>query len=241
VETDLKHRGIGPTRARIVFNGDFNWFNGVRRDSFVTFNQRIMAMVKENKAICTAGNIEAELAVKVTGTSEASGCGCAYPSYVNDRVVANSDQIMSNFMKLTADSDIKHGTKVYLIISSWLVTIYIMPVMFGAWLYLLELLVLVDDYDDYDYLLLHACMYKSCLSRTKKSPTLWTGSAPFLSTPGCTSVVVMTLLRITIISITSIVINTMTRMIIITTIIVIINSIIKIKISSIKSSVISCM
>ena len=107
METDLQNRGIDPKRARIVFNGDFNWFNGVRRETFVSFNQRIMTLVKDKKAICIAGNIEAELGVKRRESMESSGCGCAYPSYVSDKVVSNSDKIMSDFLKLTAEADMQ--------------------------------------------------------------------------------------------------------------------------------------
>ena len=116
VDNDLQQRGISPKRSIIVFNGDFNWFNGVRRESFVSFNQRIMSMVQENKAICIAGNIEAELGAsnRLSGSEESrSGCGCAYPDYVSDYVVSNSDQIMSNFVKLTSESTTRNDQEVF--------------------------------------------------------------------------------------------------------------------------------
>ena len=71
---------------------------------------------QENKAICIAGNIEAELGAsnRLSGSEESrSGCGCAYPDYVSDYVVSNSDQIMSNFVKLTSESTIRNDQKVF--------------------------------------------------------------------------------------------------------------------------------
>jgi hypothetical protein len=112
VEKDLHDRGIALEKARIIFNGDFNWFNGTDRQSFVSLNNRVMKMVDDQKAFCTAGNIEAELAIKINDAAESSGCGCSYPEYVSDKVVANSDKIMANFMKITAGTDVERGKKV---------------------------------------------------------------------------------------------------------------------------------
>lgn len=120
VEKDLQSRGIDPKRARIIFNGDFNWFNGVRRDDFVSLNQRIMTLVKENKAICIAGNIEAELGVKRKDQSDPSGCGCAYPGYVGDRMVSNADKIMAGFLEMTNETDVRTGKKVILFICCYI-------------------------------------------------------------------------------------------------------------------------
>lgn len=70
--------------ARLVFNGDFNWFNA-ERASFVAVNRAVLA--------CTAtrGNVETEIAAK----SEQAGCGCAYPDWVSDADVARSNEIMA--------------------------------------------------------------------------------------------------------------------------------------------------
>jgi hypothetical protein len=66
----------------LVFNGDFNWFN-VDVHSFRDVNNTVLAHT------ATLGNVEAEL----RGEDDA-GCGCAYPSYVDDATVERSNQIM---------------------------------------------------------------------------------------------------------------------------------------------------
>jgi hypothetical protein len=70
--------------VRLVFNGDFNWFN---RDpeSF----RRINAAVRSHVAM--RGNVEAELARE----ENAAGCGCNYPAYVDPGVVRRSDEIFA--------------------------------------------------------------------------------------------------------------------------------------------------
>lgn len=68
--------------VRLVFNGDFNWFN-VDDAGFVAINQRVL------HHDATLGNVETEL---IAGNSEA-GCGCAYPPGVDDEVVARSNMI----------------------------------------------------------------------------------------------------------------------------------------------------
>ena len=74
----------------VCFNGDFNWFN-VDDASFEAVNHRVRA----HHAI--AGNVEAEL----LADSDESGCGCAYPDYVDAGVVARSNRIHAR-LKATA-------------------------------------------------------------------------------------------------------------------------------------------
>ena len=71
-------------RVRLVFNGDFNWFNA--DDSlFREINQRVL------KHTASLGNVEYELAVP----SDSAGCGCAYPDFVDQGVVERSNRIMA--------------------------------------------------------------------------------------------------------------------------------------------------
>jgi hypothetical protein len=70
------------TGARVLFNGDFHWFD-VDPAGFADVQRRVLA----HAAI--AGNVEAELA---DGEGDA-GCGCAYPDEVPDAVVERSNLI----------------------------------------------------------------------------------------------------------------------------------------------------
>ena len=70
--------------ARLVFNGDFNWFN---RDD-ATF-ARINRVVLQHLAL--RGNVETEL----LSEDAAAGCGCGYPDYVSDADVERSNRIMA--------------------------------------------------------------------------------------------------------------------------------------------------
>lgn len=70
--------------VRIVFNGDFNWFN-IRPDSFSKINETVL------RHTALRGNVETELASDDQGV----GCGCAYPDAVADEDVARSNAILS--------------------------------------------------------------------------------------------------------------------------------------------------
>lgn len=69
--------------ARLVFNGDFNWFDRDDAD-FLRINTAVLA----HHAI--RGNVETEL----LSPDAAAGCGCGYPDYVSDADVARSNAIM---------------------------------------------------------------------------------------------------------------------------------------------------
>jgi hypothetical protein len=73
-----------PQPPRMVFNGDFNWFN-VDAESFGDINRRVL------EHVALRGNVETELAA---ATSEA-GCGCAYPDSVSDAKVDRSNAILA--------------------------------------------------------------------------------------------------------------------------------------------------
>lgn len=74
-------REAGP--KRLVFNGDFNWFN-VDPALFAAVNTEVL----QHDAL--RGNVETELA----GDDSDAGCGCAYPAWVGDDVVQRSNRIL---------------------------------------------------------------------------------------------------------------------------------------------------
>lgn len=78
--------------TRLVFNGDFNWFN-TSADGFQTINEEALAHT------ALRGNVETELRHDDTDAqgSDAdydAGCGCAYPPDVEDALVERSNDIM---------------------------------------------------------------------------------------------------------------------------------------------------
>ena len=75
-------------QKRLVFNGDFNWFN-VDPASFERINTQVLAHT------ALRGNVETELA----GADEDAGCGCAYPDWVGDGVVERSNRIMGQLRR----------------------------------------------------------------------------------------------------------------------------------------------
>ncbi|MBE01752.1 hypothetical protein [uncultured Marinobacter sp.] len=78
-------------RVRLLFNGDFNWFNA--SDAlFRAVNERVLAHT------ASLGNVEYELARPSPG----AGCGCAYPDFVDAGVVARSNRIMARLQAVAA-------------------------------------------------------------------------------------------------------------------------------------------
>jgi hypothetical protein len=71
-------------RARMVFNGDFHWF-----DADPAMFARIQQTVLRFDAL--RGNVETELADESHDGD--AGCGCAYPDWVGDQVVERSNRI----------------------------------------------------------------------------------------------------------------------------------------------------
>ena len=82
LDAALQLRAADPG-ARLVFNGDFNWFD-VDDASFVRINREVLT----HRAL--RGNVETEL----LATDSAAGCGCGYPAYVSDADVERSNRIM---------------------------------------------------------------------------------------------------------------------------------------------------
>lgn len=74
-------------RARLVFNGDFHWF-----DVDPAVFGRVQHQVLAHAAL--RGNVETELAVEPSSAAEDAGCGCAYPEWVGDAVVERSNRIL---------------------------------------------------------------------------------------------------------------------------------------------------
>jgi hypothetical protein len=74
-------------RARVVFNGDFHWF-----DVDPAVFERVQRQVLAHTAL--RGNVETELATEPTDADDDAGCGCAYPDWVGDAVVERSNRIL---------------------------------------------------------------------------------------------------------------------------------------------------
>ncbi|MBS3805220.1 MAG: hypothetical protein KGY54_11770 [Oleiphilaceae bacterium] len=85
--------------VRILFNGDFNWFNADRR-LFASINDRVLG----HEAML--GNVEYELA----NPGGEAGCGCAYPAFVDDGTVERSNRIMQKLQQV-AGNDVKNRQK----------------------------------------------------------------------------------------------------------------------------------
>jgi hypothetical protein len=81
VELFARERG----RKRLVFNGDFHWFDA-EPECFARVQRTVLGF----DAI--RGNVETELADESAG--DAAGCGCGYPDWVGDEVVERSNRIL---------------------------------------------------------------------------------------------------------------------------------------------------
>lgn len=79
-----------PGRKRLVFNGDFHWF-----DVDPAVFARVQATVLSHEAM--RGNVETELAAE-DGADDA-GCGCAYPEWVGQGVVERSNRILGRLRR----------------------------------------------------------------------------------------------------------------------------------------------
>ncbi|MDX1488211.1 MAG: hypothetical protein R3268_08430 [Acidiferrobacterales bacterium] len=69
--------------VRLVFNGDFNWFD-IDAAGFEHTNKTVL------QHIALRGNVETELA----SLNEEAGCGCVYPYWVDEQEVQRSNSIM---------------------------------------------------------------------------------------------------------------------------------------------------
>lgn len=77
-----------PGRTRLVFNGDFHWFD---------IDPRVFARIDERIAAFTAtrGNVETEFA----GDDGSAGCGCGYPDSVDSETVERSNRILERLRR----------------------------------------------------------------------------------------------------------------------------------------------
>jgi len=74
-------------RAKLVFNGDFHWFD-VDPEVFARVQRQVMAHA------ALRGNVETELATEPESADDDAGCGCAYPDWVGNAVVERSNRIL---------------------------------------------------------------------------------------------------------------------------------------------------
>ena len=81
-------------RKRLVFNGDFHWF-----DADPAVFARVQRGVLAFEAL--RGNVETELAAPPAEGAEDAGCGCAYPEWVGDGVVERSNRILQRLRHAT--------------------------------------------------------------------------------------------------------------------------------------------
>ncbi|WP_449285633.1 hypothetical protein [Marinobacter sp. PE14] len=79
-------------RVKLVFNGDFNWFNASDR-LFREINNRVLDHT------VSLGNVDYEL----TNPSAGAGCGCAYPDFVDQAVVERSNRIMERLQGIAGE------------------------------------------------------------------------------------------------------------------------------------------
>ncbi|HZF78319.1 MAG TPA: hypothetical protein VEZ89_00875 [Rubrivivax sp.] len=82
-------------RKRLVFNGDFHWF-----DADPVVFARVQHAVLAHTAM--RGNVETEIAAMEAADADA-GCGCAYPDWVGDRVVERSNRILGRLRHAATD------------------------------------------------------------------------------------------------------------------------------------------
>ncbi len=73
----------GASSVKLVFNGDFNWFNHNGED-FDALNRTVL----QHDAV--RGNVETE----ISRTQFGGGCGCGYPASVSNEVVEWSNEII---------------------------------------------------------------------------------------------------------------------------------------------------
>lgn len=83
---------LEPVAPRLVFNGDFHWFD-IHPRVFDQVQSRVLAP----HHTVLRGNVETEIA----SNDPAAGCGCAYPTSVPDEDVARSNAILQRLRAAT--------------------------------------------------------------------------------------------------------------------------------------------
>lgn len=81
-------------RRRLVFNGDFHWFDT---------DPQVFAGIQDTvlRHVALRGNVETELAAEPDAAGGDAGCGCAYPAWVDDGVVERSNRILARLRQAT--------------------------------------------------------------------------------------------------------------------------------------------
>ncbi len=82
-------------RKRLVFNGDFHWFD-VDPERFSRIQQAVLGHT------ALRGNVETELAEPHLQVD--AGCGCAYPEWVGDEVVDRSNRILRRLWRAATEA-----------------------------------------------------------------------------------------------------------------------------------------
>ncbi len=85
-------------RKRLVFNGDFHWFDA-DADAFSSLQRTVLVHT------ALRGNVETELAVEPDAKHDNgadAGCGCAYPEWVGDAVVQRSNRILQRLRQVVS-------------------------------------------------------------------------------------------------------------------------------------------
>lgn len=77
-----------PGRKRLVFNGDFHWFD-IDPEVFARIQSKVLAHT------AMRGNVETELATPPAEGESDPGCGCAYPAWVGEDIVIRSNRILA--------------------------------------------------------------------------------------------------------------------------------------------------
>jgi hypothetical protein len=91
-------------RKRLVFNGDFHWFDA-DPETFTRVQRGVLAHM------ALRGNVETELAAApARGGAQAAevpdaGCGCAYPQWVGDDVVERSNRIVERLRRAVTQAE----------------------------------------------------------------------------------------------------------------------------------------
>jgi hypothetical protein len=96
-------------KPRLVFNGDFNFFNSSSAKVFDTVNE----MIQGSGALATLGNVERSLIDasssmprrNVDGSGIYVNCGCSYPDYVSPSYVDRSNQIVGKLVETSMQSN----------------------------------------------------------------------------------------------------------------------------------------
>ncbi len=79
----LKHES--PNETRVVFNGDFHWFDATP-SAFAEIEHHTL---RDSRYLRLRGNVETEIS-----SDDDTGCGCSYPDDVDDHVVNRSNEIL---------------------------------------------------------------------------------------------------------------------------------------------------